>query len=52
MGTVLKHNYRIVNSYEDNSGSMDKMKIVELDDFCLLIQRLKDSQARLRIRLI
>ena len=29
----LKHSYRVVNSYEDNSGSMDKMKIVELDDF-------------------
>ena len=29
----LKHSYRVVNSYEDNSGNMDKMKIVELDDF-------------------
>ncbi len=28
---TLKHNYRIVNSYEDNSGKMEVSKILELD---------------------
>ena len=35
---ILKYNYRVVNSYEDNLGSMDKMKIVELDDFAFKIK--------------
>lgn len=30
---TLKHNYRVVNSYENNSGEMDIEKIIELDDF-------------------
>ncbi len=30
-GPYLKHNYRIVNSYEDNSGKMEVFKILELD---------------------
>lgn len=29
----MKHDYRIVNSYEDNSGHMDAKKILELDAF-------------------
>ena len=29
----LKHSYRILNAYEDNSGHMDRKKLIELDQF-------------------
>lgn len=29
----LKHSYRVLNAYEDNSGHMDREKLMELDQF-------------------
>lgn len=43
---ILKHTYRIVNQYENNSGNMDPMKIVELHDKAVRNKALFTGNAR------